>query len=81
MHITFDNGTQFHSNLFKETCEIYKCKLHYTTTFHPQSNSYVERSNINIKNALTSSLENSSLHQWEDNLSFVTLAYNTFITL
>ena len=77
LHVTVDNGTQFHSQLFKEVCDLFKTKIHYTTSFHPQSNSYIERSHRSIKKALISALEHSSLNQWEDYLSYVTLALNT----
>lgn len=63
LHITVNNGTQFHPLLFKDACEL------FTTSFHPSSNPYIE-SNRKINNVLAYALGDNTLPQWEEYLSF-----------
>ena len=43
-----DLGKQFTSNLILSLCEIFNVKKHFTSAYHPQTNSFCERNNRTI---------------------------------
>lgn len=43
-----DQGTNFLSNIFKQTCKLLKIEKIQTTAYHPQSNGALERSHRRI---------------------------------
>lgn len=46
--IVSDLGKQFTSNLILSLCEIFNVKRHFTSAYHPQTNSFCERNNRTI---------------------------------
>lgn len=52
LKLVSDLGKQFTSNLILSLCEIFNVKKHFTSAYHPQSNSFCERNNRTILQAL-----------------------------
>lgn len=70
-----DNGTNFISELFRETCRIFKIKKLYTTPYRPQGN-YVERSHRDIKTYLRIFV-NENKDNWDALMPMYVFKYNT----
>jgi hypothetical protein len=51
-YVISDNGTQFVSSIFKELAEKYQFKHKFSTVYHPQGNSIVERLHREIKDRI-----------------------------
>ena len=73
-----DQGTNFESVLFKETCALLGIDKRRTSGFRPQSDCLVERSNRTLQNMLAKFVSNNP-YKWDEYLSLVTLAYNTSV--
>jgi len=52
--ILTDQGRQFISSEFKETCRAFGIELRNTIAYHPQCNGKIERFHRSLKNALRS---------------------------
>lgn len=52
LKLVSDLGKQFTSNLILSLCEIFNVKKHFTSAYHPQSNSFCERNNRTILQAI-----------------------------
>ena len=76
--ILTDNGTHFTSTLTNELIKQIGSTHLYTTPYHPQSNGQVERYNSTM-DAKIAALSNLQKTDWDDQLPFVTLNYNTTI--
>ena len=73
-----DQDRQFESEIDKQLCHLLKIEKSRTTSYHPQSDGFVERFNRTLLNLLSTS---SGHHQseWDMNLRKVCLAYNTSV--
>ena len=69
-NLTSDRGAQFTSDVWHVLCSRLGIKHHLTTAFHPQSNGLVERSHLQLKNALRA---RSAGVEWPDHLPWVLL--------
>ena len=78
LHLHSDQGRDFESNLFKEVCRLLDIRKTHTTPYHPQSDGQVERFNRTLKLMLRSFV-NVNQNDWDDHLSFVTMAYRSSI--
>lgn len=76
--ILTDRGQNFISSLMQQYEDAFKIKHIKTTSFHPQSNGSLERTHAVITDMLKSIQRNSD-EEWDDQLNFVCLAYNTMI--
>lgn len=71
-----DQGRNFESHLFKETCKLLGVKKTRTTPYHPQSDGMVERFNRTLLTMLSlTAAENES--NWDTHLPMLMLAYRT----
>lgn len=72
-----DNGKNFRSNLMKEICKLTNTKKTFTTAYHPETDSLVDRFN----GTLTSISMYVSVHQrdWDTFLPYIMFAYRTSI--
>ena len=52
LHVTSDRGRQFTSNLWKDMFQRLGIQAHFTTAYHPASNSVIERFHRTLKTAL-----------------------------
>lgn len=76
--ILTDRGQNFISSLMQQYEDAFKIKHIKTTSFHPQSNGSLERTHAVVTDMLKSIQRNSD-EEWDDQLNFVCLAYNTMI--
>ena len=74
-HIVSDRGTEFTSCIFKEITSLLSCKLHFTSSYHPQSNGMTEAFNKLLKNTLFSMVQND-VRTWDAQLPCAVLALN-----
>jgi len=72
-HLTSDQGAQFTSSLWAQTCEVIGAHHNTTTAYHPQSNGMVERAHRRLKDALKARLATAD---WPDHLPWVLLDMN-----
>ena len=72
-YLTSDQGAQFTSTLWSRTCEVIGAHHNTTTAYHPQSNSMVERSYRQLKDALKARM---AAADWPQHLSWVLLDIN-----
>ena len=72
-----DQGRNFESHLLKETCHSLGIKKTHTTSYHPQGNAIVERSNRTILQMLRCYVDGNG--DWEKYLYLVLFAYRTSI--
>lgn len=70
-----DNGSQFISHSFKDTCKQYHIKVRHTPRYYPQGNP-VERYNRTIKTALAIFAE-ADHRDWDEHLKFAIFAQRT----
>ena len=70
-----DRGGEFTSNVSKEIGALLKIKLHFTTSFHPQSNGLTEAFNKLIKDTLVGMVHDDP-RSWDDQLNCAVLALN-----
>lgn len=76
--ILTDRGQSFISELMQRYEEAFRIKHIKTTSFHPQSNGSLERTHAVISDMLKV-IQNDNETEWDQNLNFVCLAYNTVV--
>jgi transposase InsO family protein len=69
-----DQGLQFESILFQETCRLLQIEKTRTTPYHPQSDGMVERNNRTILTIL-SAFVNEHQNDWDEHLPYISMAY------
>ena len=72
--ITSDRGPQFTAGVWRALAESLGCKIHHTTSYHPQANGLVERFHLSLKAALRARLTTTA---WMDELPWVLLGLRT----
>jgi len=70
-----DNGKQFISKLFQDSCRVLGIKNRYTTTYHPQANGQVERFNRTLASMLRNFVAEDQ-QRWDEYLPALCYAYN-----
>jgi len=73
-----DNGKQFISKLFQDSCRVLGISNKYTTTYHPQANGQVERFNRTLASMLRNYVAEDQMH-WDEYLPALSYAYNRCI--
>jgi hypothetical protein len=73
-----DHGTHFTSSLMDHLFKRLGIVHIYSTPYHPQTNGQIERFNSTMDSKIAS-LSNQSRSDWDEQLPFVTLNYNTSI--
>ena len=68
-----DQGGCFVGEVIKVTCEMLGIDRSKTTSFHPQANSIVERTNRSLLNMFAKLLENHQHEEWDRNLPLLLL--------
>ena len=71
-----DQGRQFESAVFQSLCKRLGIKKTRTSPYRPESDGMVERFNRTLKD-MTSKFLKPCGSDWDDNLQFITFAYNT----
>jgi len=71
-----DQGTNFLSEIFKNTCKLLKIEKIQTTAYHPESNGALERSHRTLAEYLRHYI-NSEQTDWDEWISYAMFAYNT----
>lgn len=71
-----DQGTNFLSQVFKNTCRLLKIKKIQTSAYHPQSNGALERSHRTLSEYLRNFTGKDPL-AWDDWLPYAMFAYNS----
>ena len=71
-----DQGANFLSEIFKETCKILKIKKIQTTAFHPQSNGALERSHRTLTEYLRHYIASDQTN-WDEWIPFAVFVFNT----
>lgn len=71
-----DNGSNFMSNVFKETCKLLRIKQISTTSYHPQANGQVERSHRTLVEYLRNFI-NRDMNNWDTFIPYACFVYNT----
>lgn len=71
-----DQGTNFCSQLFKNTCKLLHIKHINCTSYHPQSNGALERSHRTLKEYLRSFIQSDQLN-WDEFIPYACFTYNT----
>ena len=72
--IVSDRGRNFMSRLVSALCELFQIKRHFTSSFHAQSNSVVERVNSTLAQAIRSYC-NVELTYWHKQLPAIMMAF------
>ena len=75
-YLVTDQGTNFMSSIFKETCKILQIKQIHCTSYHPQSNGSLERSHRTLVEYLRNFI-NRDMDNWDEFIPFATFTYNT----
>ena len=76
--ILSDNGTEFKNELLQEICSQYKISQSFTSSYHPQGNGLIERTNRKILEVLRPLV--LGLHsEWEDWIPQVQASINNSI--
>lgn len=75
-YILTDQGTNFTAETFKQTCSFLKIKQLWSTPYHPQTQSALERSHSTLKEYLKSYV-NENQDNWPRYVYTAILAYNT----
>ena len=73
-----DNGTNFVSNLFKETCKLLGIKKINTSPWHPQANGGLERRHLPLAEYLRSFVREDGTN-WDAWLSHAMLVHNNSV--
>ncbi|CAG4990244.1 unnamed protein product [Colias eurytheme] len=76
--IITDQGTNFTSELFKETCKFLKIKNLWSSPYHPQSQGALERSHSTLKEYLRSFVDPEQSN-WPRYVYTAMLTYNTSV--
>lgn len=74
--ILTDNGTNFVSKLFQNTCKILGIKRKLTTAYHQQTNGALERTHRTLKEFLRNYINNER-NNWDETIQFGTYVFNT----
>ncbi|XP_011859870.1 PREDICTED: uncharacterized protein LOC105557283 [Vollenhovia emeryi] len=71
-----DQGTNFTSEIFKNTCKLLKIHKIQTTAYHPESNGALERSHRTLAEYLRHYISTDQT-DWDEWLPYVMFTYNT----
>lgn len=74
--ILSDNGSNFVSELFKNTCKLLKIKNIYAAPYHPETNGALERTHRTLKEYLRIYV-NENLNNWDVWIPFAIFTFNT----
>jgi hypothetical protein len=74
--ILTDQGTNFTSEMFKNTCKLLKIEKIQTTAYHPESNGALERSHRTLAEYLRHYI-NDDQTDWDEWLPYAMFTYNT----
>jgi len=74
--ILTDQGTNFLSEIFKNTCKLLKIDKIQTTAYHPESNGALERSHRTLAEYLRHYI-NKDQTDWDEWVPYAMFAYNT----
>jgi hypothetical protein len=77
-HILTDQGTNFLSDLFKNSCKLLKIKMLQTTAFRPESNGGLERSHRVLAEYLRHYV-NEDETNWDEWVPYAMYVYNTTV--
>jgi hypothetical protein len=77
--IVSDRGSNFLSKLVASLCELFQITRHHTSSYHPQSNSTVERVNASIGQALRTFC-NKSQDDWDQYLPSIMMAFRNAVS-
>jgi transposase InsO family protein len=78
--ILTDQGSNFLSEIFKNTCKMLKIKKLQTTAFHPESNAGLERSHRVLKKYLRHYIKEDQ-DNWDEWVPYAVYVYNTSTSL
>ena len=70
-----DRGSNYLSNIVRETCKLFEITKIHTTSYHPQCNGQSERMMRSVKDMLSKYLDDNK--NWHNFLPFIQFAYNT----
>jgi transposase InsO family protein len=70
-----DQGTNFESAIFRETCKLLKIKKIHGTSFHPQTNGSLERTHRTLAEYRRSFI-NRDRDNWDEFLPFAAFTYS-----
>lgn len=70
-----DRGTNYLSNVVKETCKLLDIKKTQTTSFHPECNGQSERMMSTILNSLSKRIDDDE-ENWDRFLPYIQFSYN-----
>lgn len=73
-----DQGRNFESELFSQTCKLLGIHKTRTTALHPQSDGMVERFNRTLENQMAI-FANKSQQNWDENLPLFLMAYRSAV--
>jgi len=74
--ILTDQGTNFTSEMFRNTCKLLKIEKIQTSAYHPESNGALERSHRTLAEYLRHYI-NSDQTDWDEWLPYAMFTYNT----
>jgi len=74
--ILTDQGTNFTSEMFKNTCKLLRIEKIQTTAYHPESNGALERSHRTLAEYLRHYI-NEDQTDWDEWLPYAMFTYNT----
>ena len=73
-----DQGRSFESSLFQDVCKILETHKTRTSSYHPQSNGFIERFNQTLVNMISAYVSKHQ-HDWDANLNLLTAAYRSSV--
>jgi transposase InsO family protein len=76
--ILTDQGSNFLSDLFKNTCKLLKLEKIQTTAFHPESNGSLERSHRVLAEYLRHYVCEDQTN-WDERIPYAVYVYNTTV--
>jgi len=74
--ILTDQGTNFTSEMFKNTCKLLQIKKIQTSAYHPESNGALEKSHRTLAEYFTHYINNDRT-DWDEWLPYAMFTYNT----
>lgn len=74
-YVLTDQGANFLSAIFKETCKLLKISKIQTTAYHPQSNGSLERTHRNLAEYLRNFVSKDNLN-WDKWIAYAMFTYN-----
>ena len=77
--IVTDRGSNFLSKLVTAVCERFQVTRHHTSSYHPQSNSVVERVNGTLGQAMRT-LCNENQNNWADFIPAIMMAFRNSVS-